>query len=223
MEHESKLSDIIASLPEISGGFLYAPDKGIYSNPTVGISTDDSLQQIGMKLTKIVSMVATQFSDTNAIRVNFKDLILFGTAIHNSHWMFLLHQPSLSPGMLRMTVQMALNIEPETIQQDQITEIPQTPDPNAQLTAASTENIMGSLLAPESELERPLTTMQEQLAHYIGPVAGLIFQDSVETWAANNTPSLDNLPALISILEEEIDEEDDRTAFRDCINSHAKE
>ena len=49
MEYESKLSDIIASLPEISGGFLYAQDKGIYSNQTAGISTDDSLQQIDMK------------------------------------------------------------------------------------------------------------------------------------------------------------------------------
>ena len=28
MDYEVKLSDIIASLPEIEGGFLYSPDSG---------------------------------------------------------------------------------------------------------------------------------------------------------------------------------------------------
>ncbi len=223
MEYESKLSDIIASLPEVAGGFLYSPDTGIYSNQTIDIASDDSLQQVGMKLTKIISMLSVHFNDTNSIRVNFKDLVLFGTVIHNEHWLFLLHQPSLSPGMLKMTVQMALNIEPETFEPDQITEEVSTSDTEPEATETSTENIMEILLAPESELNIPLITIQEQLAQHIGPVAGLVFNDSVETWATQNSPSIDNLPELLSMLEGEIDDEEEKKIFRISLKSIGEE
>ncbi len=38
MDYVAKLSDIIATLPEVSGGFLYARDRGIYSNQTAGMA-----------------------------------------------------------------------------------------------------------------------------------------------------------------------------------------
>lgn len=75
MEYESKLTDIIASLPEVDGGFLYDPTRGIYSNQTAGTVDDLSLLQVSTKLSKIVSMLAVHFHDTGGIRVTFKDLI----------------------------------------------------------------------------------------------------------------------------------------------------
>jgi hypothetical protein len=218
MEYEAKLSDIIASLPEVSGGFLYAPDKGIYSNQSGGIADDMSLQQVSMKLTKIVSMISVHFNDTGGIRVSFKDLILFGTPIEGGHWLFLLHQPSLSPGMIKMTVQMALNIEPTETPQTQIPEV--SPDGTESHPDVSvSEDIMAILLAPESELKEPLIDIEQQLAEHIGPVAELVFQDSVEKWAASGTPSLENLSELISMMENEIDDEDERKVFRDSLKS----
>lgn len=222
MEYEAKLSDIIASLPEVSGGFLYAPDKGIYSNQTAGIANDESLQQVSMKLTTIVSMISVHFKDTGGIRVCFKDLILFGTEIEGGHWLFLFHQPSLSPGMIKMTVQMALNIEPDETPQTQIPEESQDV-PDAATNVSSAENIMDILLSPESKLKEPLTAIHTLLAQFIGPVAELVFQDSIEIWAANATPSLENLPELISMMEEEIDDMDDRKVFRDSLKSTEEE
>jgi hypothetical protein len=222
MEYEAKLSDIIASLPEVAGGFLYAPDKGIYSNQTAGIANDGSLQQVSMKLTKIVSMISVHFHDTGGIRVCFKDLILFGTVIEDGHWLFLLHQPSLSLGMIKMTVQMALNIEPDVTPQSQLSEVSQDVT-DSNINTSATEDIMEILLAPESELREPLTGIQKQLALHIGPVAELVFQDSVEIWAGNATPSLENLPELISMMEEEIDDDDDRKTFRDNLKSTEEE
>ena len=219
MEYEAKLSDIISSLPEVSGGFLYAPDIGIYSNQTAGFAGDESLQQVSLKLSKIVSMLSVHFHDTGSIRVSFKDLILFGTPIAGDHWLFLLHQPSLSPGMVKMTVQMALNIENEEVGQAEITTISPSDDTNQETAPKSASDIMDILLAPESELNKPLIIIQEQLAQYIGPVTELIFQDSIEEWASNNTPSIENLPELLSMLEVEIDDEEDRKVFRECLNS----
>jgi len=219
VEYDSKLSDIIASLPEVAGGFLYAPEKGIYSNQTAGIANDMSLQQVSLKLTKIASMISVHFQDTGGIRVYFKDLVLFGTMIEGGHWLFLLHQPSLSPGMITMTVQMALNIARDEPPHAEIPDISQKATDHDQ----TDEDIIAILLADESELREPLTNIQSQLAQYIGPVAELVFHDSVEVWASQNSPSLENIPKLIAMLEVEIDDEDDRNAFLDNLTSKEEE
>lgn len=223
MEYEAKLSDIIASFPEISGGFLYSPEIGIYSNQTAGFADDDSLQQVSQKLTKIVSMLSVHFHDTGAIRVTFKDLILFGTPIDEKRWLFLLHQPSLSPGMIKMTVQMALNIIPDEVPQTQISEISHTDNTTSASSEKSGNDIVNILLASDSEFNKPLVAIQEELAQHIGPVAELVFRDSLELWASKTTPSLEKLPELLSMLEKEIDDEDDRNVFRDSLKSLGEE
>lgn len=211
MEYESKLTDIIESLPEIIGGFLYAPDKGIYSNQAVGIADDASLQSASIKLSKIVSMMSIHFHDTEGIRVTFKDLVLYGVMIGDNDWLFLLYQPSLSYSMVKMTVQMALNIK---FEESEITEQPGPP---------VTEKFdIEDLMGPGSKLGPPLITIHEELATHIGPVAELVFSDAVEAWSKNN-PSIESLPELISSLAKEIDEEKAVKLFMDNLESFAGE
>ena len=216
MDYEAKLTDIIASLPEVSGGFLYERIRGIYSNQTAGMAVDDALQQVALKLTKIVSMLSVHFNDTDGIRVAYNDLILFGTNIKDDVWMFLLHQPSLSAGMIKMTMQMALNINQEDAPQYE-------PSQPIFEEVVPVDNLMESLLSSDSEFKEPLQTIQSKLALYIGPVAELVFQDSVEMWGSAALPTLAKIPDLISILENEIENKNDRTAFRNGLTDIYKE
>jgi hypothetical protein len=219
MEYETKLSDIIASLPEVAGGFLFAPDKGLYSNQTIDIADTESLEQIGTKLSKIVTLLTVHFHDTKSIRVSFKDLVLYGTKIPNSHWLFLLHQPSLSPEMLKMTVHMALNIEAKPLEHPQPKDNNPSPIDLAQANDTQDQEIMATLMASDSDLSVPLTKIKENLALHIGPISQIVFEDSIDVWAVNGSPSLDNLPDLIDILEKEIDNKDARNSLRNCVKS----
>jgi len=219
MEYETKLSDIIASLPEVAGGFLFAPDKGLYSNQTIGIADADSLQQVGVKLSKIVTMLAVHFHDTKSIRVSFKDLILYGTKLQNGHLLFLLHQPSLSPEMLKMTVQMALNIEADPFENTQTKDTLSPSVAMAESNDTPEQDIMATLMAPDSDLNTPLTSIRDNLALHIGPIAQLVFEDSIDEWAADGPPSIERIPDLIGLLEKEIDNEDARKSLRNCIES----
>lgn len=207
MEYESKLTDIIASLPEVDGGFLYDTTRGIYSNQTSGTIDDSSLLQVSTKLSKIVSMLAVHFHDTGGIRVTFKDLILYGMMFKENNWLFLLHHPSLSPGMVKMTVQMALNI--------QVEEEPQPPP----ASEVANESLLDVLLNDESELKEPLVTIQNELATHIGPVAELVFKDAIDEWSALSPPSLETLPELLDILDKEIDDEEACILFRENLKS----
>jgi len=207
MEYESKLTDIIASLPEVDGGFLYDPMRGVYSNQTAGTIDDTSLLQVSVKLSKIVSMLTVHFYDTGSIRVTFKDLILYGLMFEDNNWLFLFHHPSLSPGMVKMTVQMAFNI-----QQDEEPEPFETPPVQNQ------EAFFDVLMHEESELREPLTTIQEELANHIGPVAELVFSDAIDEWK-DTPPSLETIPVLLDRLEQEIDDADACILFRENLKA----
>ncbi len=217
MDYESKLSDIIASLPEVDGGFLYSAEKGIYSNQTDGIGDDDSLLQVSVKLNKVISMLAIHFHDVGSLQVSFKDLILFGILFEDNQWLFLFHHPSLSPGMVKMTVQMALNIE-----QDEDDDFFQEAEESPAESTEKKESLVDVLLNDESELQGPLRQIQEELARHIGPVAELVFVDAIEKWS-ELSPSLETLPKLLTILEREIDDEVSRGLFNENLQSLAGE
>ncbi len=220
MEYELKLSDIIASLPEVSGGFLYSPDKGVYSNQTGTAGNDTALQQVSLKLTKIVSMLSIHFNDTGGIRIIFNNHILFGMKIDEGNWLFLLHQPSLTPGMLKMTVQMALNLQEEEKPPEQAPQAEVVSSEDETDAGPDSEALVASLISPESELSKPLLAIQEELATQIGPVAELIFEDSVATWCTTSSPSIENLPELVAMFAEEIDDDSDRETFMENVKSH---
>jgi len=214
MEYEEKLSDIITSLPEVSGGFLYSADRGVYSNQTNRTADNFDLNNVGGKLSKIVSMLAVHFHDTGAIRITFKEQILFGMMIEDHHWLFLFHAPSLTPGMVKMTVQISLNIHADEGAVEQT-----APFAPPETTAIEpSENTLQLLLAPESELSKPLNAIRDQLAEQIGPVAKLVFADSIRLWGNSTSPSLATLPELLTLLDTEIDDDNDLAVFRTKVN-----
>lgn len=220
MEYESKLTDIIASLPEVSGGFLYSPERGIYSNQSGTAISDTALQQVSLKLTKIASMLSIHFQDTGGIRITFNNLILFGMKIEEGNWLFLLHQPSLTPGMIKMTVQMALNIQQEDTPPEQAPQVQTENFEDATDDGSDVKALIASVMDPESDLGKPLLVIQDELATHIGPVAELIFEDSIAAWCTNSSPSLENLPELIAMFEAEIDDESDRETFMENVKSY---
>jgi len=76
------------------------------------------------------------------------------------------------------------------------------------------ESLLDILMNDESELRKPLTIIQEELATHIGPVAELVFIDSLNEWR-DAPPSLETIPELLDILVKEIDDDNGRILFRD--------
>ncbi|MBU0943000.1 MAG: hypothetical protein KJ804_13605 [Proteobacteria bacterium] len=219
MNYEAKLSDIIASLPEIQGGFLFAPERGVYGNQATGITNVDDLLQVALKFSKIFSQFSVHFHDTGNFRVTFKDLVLFATVLEQGQWLFLFYRPSLSPSMVNMTVQLALNIQSDDEEEKDILEItPPLAEPTP--TSITPENkARNTGIAPESKLNGPLNTLKNELSKYIGPVAELIFEDFREEWETKFSPTPENLPELIRVLAEEIDNANDRKTFKKAMET----
>lgn len=68
-------------------------------------------------------------------------------------------------------------------------------------------------------MSRPLNSIKDELSKYIGPVAELIFEELTEEWGTNFSPTFKTLPDLIRLLEEEIDNDDDRKTFNKAVDA----
>ncbi len=225
MNYEAKLSDIIASLADIEGGFLYSPEKKLYADMSNDITDPESLARIGEKFTRINNLLVPHYNDISRLRVTFKDLVLCGAPLPEDHWLFLFYRPGLSPTMLNMTVQLALNVEddePEVIStstetpiQEETAEPPEEED--------SVQDLLESLLKPSSRLSRPLLEIKELLPEFIGPVADLVFEESIRKWAEIEPPTRENMLTFNDIILLELDGENDRERITEITKTFLKE
>ncbi len=222
MNHETFLSDLFTSLPEVNGAFLFAPQSGIIAKQLDHSTSNFNPLAIGKKITNIAAIASEQLDDITQIEVNFDTMILSGRLLPNQNWLFLLHTPELSNGMIRMALQMALN---NSNQESDDTPINQAEPPIEELVEDVIEDELPTtqreeiqfdteaLMSPEAPLAKQLHILQDELANFIGPAAVPVFHEVLNTWCQEHTPALDTLKHLIPLMDKEIDDTEDINTF----------
>ncbi len=220
MNHATFLSDLVTSLPEINGAFIFSPQADILASHIGDSIIDFNPLAIGKRLSAIAKKASAHLHDINHIQVTFDTMILSGRLLTDQNWLFIVHAPELSSGMIRMTLQLALNNSFQ--ESDEATQ----PAPPSEKTAAvepaadSQELIpvdIDSLLAPGAPLSKPLHALQDALANCIGPAAIPVFQEILSAWCQDHTPALNTLKHLIPLLDKEIEDSEDIKTFHTTI------
>lgn len=220
MNHESFLSDLVTSLPEIHGAFLFSPQDGILASHFENSINDFNLPAMGKKITTIAATASGHLDDISNIQVTFDNMILSGRLLPDQNWLVIEHAPELSNGMIRMTLQLALNNSSrESDTQDRQSEPPVNKTLAAEPAVVKEVSQVDTLalMSPGAPLAKPLNTLQEELANYIGPAAVPVFQEILATWCQDNTPSLTTLKYLIPLMDKEIEESEDIKTFHENI------
>lgn len=224
MNHKTFLSDLFASLPGVNGAFLFAPSSGIIARQLDPVTNEFNISAIGEKITTIAAIASEQFSDITQIEVTFNTMILSGRQLPDQNWLFLLHTPELSGGMIRMALQMALNNSSQESDDDIPVDLTETPVENEIEEEITLEELpvtqdeesqagIEALMAPGAPLAKPLHILQDELANLIGPVAIPVFQELLNKWYQENTPTPNTLKHLISLIDTEIDDREDIITF----------
>lgn len=207
MKHAIFLSDLITSLPEVNGAFLFSYESGIIAKDLDQQTSGFNPLAIAKKIAGIAAIASEQLNDITQIEVNFDTMILSGRLLPDQNWLFILHTPELSSGMIKMALQMALK---NRSQESDDTEANQAEPP-------AVEEIkqvdLAAMMSPGAPLAKPLNILQDELAYFIGPVAIPLFQDIVNTWCQEHTPALNTLKHLVPLIEKEIDDTKDIKAF----------
>ena len=219
MNHATFLSDLVTSLPEINGAFIFSPQADILASHIGDSISDFNPLAIGKRLSAIAKKASAHLHDINHIQVTFDTMILSGRLLTDQNWLFIVHAPELSSGMIRMTLQLALN---NSSQESEATQ----PAPPSEKTAAvepaaDSQDLIpvdiNSLLAPGAPLSKPLHALQDALANCIGPAAIPVFQEILSAWCQDHTPALNTLKHLIPLLDKEIEDSEDIKTFHTTI------
>ena len=230
MNHEIFLSDLCSSLPEVNGAFLFSPQSGIVAKQLDHLTSNFNLLAIGKKIAGIAAITSEQLDDITKIEVNFDAMILAGRLLPDQNWLFLLHNPELSSGMIRMALQMALNnsshenddtqdnqAEPlvEDIAEEVVDDVSEEVNEDEQPTTQEEEIQFDTeaLLSPDAPLAKHLHILQDELANFIGPAAVPVFHEILNTWCQKHTPALDTLKHLIPLMDKEIDDTEEIKTF----------
>lgn len=208
MNHKTFLSDLISSVPEVNGAFLFSYQSGIIAKQLDKVTSGFNLLAIAKKIAGIAAIASKQLNDTRQIEVNFDTIVLSARLLPDQSWLFLLHAPELSSARIRMALQMALN---NSTQEGEDTEVNQAEPP---VEEEIQQVNVAAMMSPGAPLAKPLNVLQDELTYFIGPVAIPLFQDIVNTWCRKHTPAQNTLKHLITLIEKEIDDSKDIKAFR---------
>lgn len=204
MAYQDILVNLVNSLPEIYGAFIYNDQQGVLQSREKRATNNLQKHQVGKVFSKVFFMMSMHFQDINSIRFNYSKMTLHGGRFGNNNYLVVFCGKDIASGMTRITVQMALNNLQENLASSDL----QTAPVNVP------EETPEQLQQPESHLAEPLAQIKQELAKQVGPVANVLFEDTLETWVKQNKPSYETLPQLIELLVQEIGEGDEGTAFR---------
>ncbi|MBW6520681.1 MAG: hypothetical protein K0A99_06665 [Desulfoarculaceae bacterium] len=220
MNHEAFLSDLVTSLPELNGAFLFSPQAEIIATHIGDSLSDFNPLAIGKRITDIATTASSHLHDINHLQVTFDNMILSGRLLPDQNWLFIIHTPELSTGMIRMTLQLALNNSAQESDTGDRQPEQSIPKMAAAEPAALNEAIKidtGALMSPGAPLARPLNELQDALANCIGPAAIPVFQDILSAWCQEHKPALATLKHLIPLMDHEIEDREDLNSFHNNI------
>jgi hypothetical protein len=146
----------------------------------------------------------------NEIYFSIGDQFLAAFLMHDNHIALLLTEKKINFPLINMGVKSAstkirLKLEAEKAEK---------------LAAISAANNSSVAFSPETnpDFEVLMEQLSTKLIFYLGPAAPLVLEDCLKQWKQKYTQTVDNLPHLIEIAQEELDTDDEKNEFADAAN-----
>lgn len=217
-----EIIDEIKTVPGIIGACVFSPLSGIVANNLPAIFKEQRLLAMGKMMTKFILAGRKTFSDLTETSIFYEESALIIRELFGGTYLLVMAEPGFNASLLTMTLNLSLSdMDNLSSQSASFVTTPIPAQPVSQVTPQATGkkmNLDEMLMLPD--LGTPLGAMQTLLAKVIGPMAQIIFRESVEDWSAKHSVSHETLPALVKILNLEIGDEDKIAKFEQLISAH---
>jgi len=201
---KEKLDDL-KDLSGVNGACLFHLKNGVVGTNLPAIFTTEKLSEIAKLLNKLLGAGRMSFNDLTDLSLQYDESVILARGINDSMIIFLLCDPGINQNLITMSLNL-LQQELETL------DIP------LQGKAAAPSAAPTAPPPAEDNVSPVLAQVREQLPQILGPMADFIFDDVVESWRGQGKYTLNDLPALINLLEEEIDNADQASRLRSIIS-----
>ncbi len=201
----------ITMLPGVLGCFAYTGKQQIASSKMPPIFKENSLKTIGSLISRTVQMSDMAQLDLHAIEIKLNESLLIIKPLSKGGLLIIVCEPSANKSLITMTMEMlSKDIEASMAKgviAPSASQTPPRPKP-----AAPTKRPPAQAPPKEAEIDANLATVLEKindaLAMAIGPIAGPVMKDTIETWSQQGPTTPSNLPALAKLLCQEINDND---------------
>ena len=216
-----QLIDDLKSIPGVIGSYVFRSNGGVLCSNLPSIFKPDRIADMTKSLIKIHSAGMQNFPDLVEVFINYEESMLFCRHFNASDYVIAICDPGMNLGVLAMSLNMALEevagrveaagTSPYEVEEEALLEQPASLQPSEATSAPNFEN---------SPLAEPLEEMSKMLAKILGPMALIVFDETVAKWAAGRTPSASDLPELVDRLCQEIDDSEKAKRYKELVHSY---
>ena len=206
------LIDELKVIPGVIGACIYNSHEGLKVSNLPAIFKPDRLNVIGKQLSKLYSAGTMSFDDLANLVLHYDESVIVARELEKNTLVFAVCDPSFNHNLLTMS----LNLLQEEYKIGKF----ETSPPAA--GGAASENVKGQPAQAagherSAQLKGLLAEMKTVLAKVLGPMAGFVFDEALDSWTGLGAADMRRIDELIALIETEIGDQGKAADFREEI------
>ncbi|PIE58172.1 MAG: hypothetical protein CSA33_04480 [Desulfobulbus propionicus] len=188
------MKDLLDDLTDLSGVFgvcIYHKKKGPLISKMPGVFNQEKLLEMGKLLVKIVNAGKMTFQDLTDVVLQYDESVFVVRELEDNIIVLLVCDPDFNQNL----VTMSLNLFHQEIQGVDI---------EGAIAASEKVAPKNEVPQPDSNVVRVLNQIKEQLPSIVGPMADIVFDDSVAIWREQGHSTVRDILALVELLKQEL-------------------
>lgn len=208
----NQLIDELKAIPGVVGACLYSSRDGLQGTNLPGIFKPDRLAAVGKLLSKLHSAGRMNFDDLTDVSLHYDESVVVVRELQKNLLIFVICDPSFNHNLLSMS----FNLLQEEVSEGSF--VVDKPEAAAPQVASGKPSAPAEVAASDSQLPDLLGSMQEKLGKILGPMAGFIFEETLESWRQQGPADISTIESLIELINKEIADANKIDAYRKLLS-----
>lgn len=212
----------INMLPGVFGCFVYTGTQELAAAKLPPIFKENTIKTMGNLLTRTIKMGAMANLDMTGIEFKFDVSLVIVKPLEQGSILVMICEPAVNKSLINMTTAMLVGDIQAAINRGPIpaaTAITQSAPQPQSATAPPAQAPKHQEAEIDAALAPILEKVKDALAYAIGPIAGQVMRDVIETWAQQGPTSKQRLPDFAALLCLEINDKELENEFMGQIKS----
>ncbi|HBT82181.1 MAG: hypothetical protein A2091_00020 [Desulfuromonadales bacterium GWD2_61_12] len=199
--------DDLRSMPGVTGACVYHGADGVRFNNLPALFKPERLGEVGALLGKISAAGRLSFPDLSEFVLCYEESLLLCRPLSAQESLIVACDPAINMSLLTMSINQGLDDLAARPLPAVVPVAAPLPPP-----AAPLENLRES-----GPLAKPLQVMASQLAKILGPMAFIVFDETLAAWQTSQPPTLAGLNKLLDSLCREIGDPEKARLYRELV------
>lgn len=215
-----QLIEDLKSIPGVIGAYVYHPEEGVRANNLPPLFKTERITETAKNLVKITAAGRHNFHDLSEIFLNFEESAILCRQLAGTNYVVTFCDPDINFNVLSMSLNLAMEEVNSRIVTRKFSAAEAAPPPPVHSPGTSAAAPSKPPDPSTLNLDKTLEDLAQILTKFLGPMARIVFDDTLENWSKENPLSTETLPVLVDSLCQEIDEENKRKKFREMVQEN---